>query len=320
MCQVCSHPNRAAIEGMMRADRPERAIADHFQVAAIDVYGHYTHRYLTRTEIADQPQTKIIEETMRKEFQERMKREAPAMIADEREREDLRTFVPDATRLGVIQESMRRGRATAAALAADARGGDVLAEMAALMEGRLADPPADADAAIAPAVGGAESDSKPLERDCELPESDCQNLYSDYQRASVPDNVRPSKPQYGNSREGALRRLQKDRPDLHERVIAGELSAHAAAIEAGFRAKTVTIPAGELAALREKAAETSEAPAEAPARCLVCNPPGLAGSEAIARRYAIEAAMKSGQQLGVIAGRFDVAEDSVKLHRDQHLR
>jgi hypothetical protein len=47
--------------------------------------------------------------------------------------------------------------------------------------------------------------------------------------------VRPD----GNSRDAALRRLRKDRPDLHERVIGGELSPHAAMLEAGFR-KTPT--------------------------------------------------------------------------------
>jgi hypothetical protein len=44
-------------------------------------------------------------------------------------------------------------------------------------------------------------------------------------------NVRPM----GNSRDAALRRLGKDRPDLHKRVLAQELSAHAAMVEAGFR-------------------------------------------------------------------------------------
>lgn len=45
------------------------------------------------------------------------------------------------------------------------------------------------------------------------------------------------KPSQGTSREYALRRLRKDRPDLHERVLSGELSAHAAMVEAGFRKK-----------------------------------------------------------------------------------
>ena len=46
-------------------------------------------------------------------------------------------------------------------------------------------------------------------------------------------HIRPS----GNSRAAFLRRLRKDRPDLHARVLAGELSPHAGMIEAGFRKK-----------------------------------------------------------------------------------
>jgi hypothetical protein len=45
----------------------------------------------------------------------------------------------------------------------------------------------------------------------------------------------------GNSVQAALRRLRKDRPDLHARVLAGELSAHAAMQEAGFRRPTATV-------------------------------------------------------------------------------
>jgi hypothetical protein len=39
----------------------------------------------------------------------------------------------------------------------------------------------------------------------------------------------------GTAREYTIARLKKERPDLADRVIAGELSANAAAIEAGFR-------------------------------------------------------------------------------------
>jgi hypothetical protein len=39
----------------------------------------------------------------------------------------------------------------------------------------------------------------------------------------------------GNSAAAALRRLERRRPDLLDRVLAGELSAHTAMIEAGFR-------------------------------------------------------------------------------------
>jgi hypothetical protein len=39
----------------------------------------------------------------------------------------------------------------------------------------------------------------------------------------------------GTSKQYALRRLRKSRPDLHARVLAGELTCHAAMLEAGFR-------------------------------------------------------------------------------------
>jgi len=39
----------------------------------------------------------------------------------------------------------------------------------------------------------------------------------------------------GNSQGALLRRLRKDHHDLHKMVLNGELSANAAAIEAGFR-------------------------------------------------------------------------------------
>lgn len=46
----------------------------------------------------------------------------------------------------------------------------------------------------------------------------------------------------GNSRLKALRRLRQSRPDLHAQVLSGEISAHAAMIQAGFRRKTITVP------------------------------------------------------------------------------
>jgi hypothetical protein len=39
-----------------------------------------------------------------------------------------------------------------------------------------------------------------------------------------------------------LRRLRTLRPDLHQRVVDGELSVHAAMIEAGFRKPKMTVP------------------------------------------------------------------------------
>ena len=46
----------------------------------------------------------------------------------------------------------------------------------------------------------------------------------------------------GTSREAGLRRLRKDRPDLHAEVLAGTLSTHAAMVKAGFRRRSMTVP------------------------------------------------------------------------------
>jgi hypothetical protein len=46
----------------------------------------------------------------------------------------------------------------------------------------------------------------------------------------------------GTSQEYTLRRLARDHEELFERVKAGELSANAAAIQAGFRSKTISVP------------------------------------------------------------------------------
>jgi len=52
-------------------------------------------------------------------------------------------------------------------------------------------------------------------------------------RAGTGSIALPSK--RGHSRAYALYRLSRERPDLLKKVKAGKLSAHAAAIEAGFR-------------------------------------------------------------------------------------
>jgi hypothetical protein len=41
----------------------------------------------------------------------------------------------------------------------------------------------------------------------------------------------------GTSAARALRKLRQDRPDIHARVLSGELSPHAGMVEAGFRKK-----------------------------------------------------------------------------------
>ena len=64
------------------------------------------------------------------------------------------------------------------------------------------------------------------------------------------DNVNSFSVPDGNSAAFALRRLRKDAPALHQKVLSGELSPHAAAIEAGFRKKTITVPLETAAAAR----------------------------------------------------------------------
>lgn len=58
------------------------------------------------------------------------------------------------------------------------------------------------------------------------------------------NNVMVSSPgaKQGNSAAYTLRRLSKDFPAIHDRVLAGELSPHRAAIEAGFRQRTFQVP------------------------------------------------------------------------------
>jgi hypothetical protein len=45
-----------------------------------------------------------------------------------------------------------------------------------------------------------------------------------------------------SSKPGILRRLARSRPDLLDRIEAGELTANAAAIEAGFRRPMKSVP------------------------------------------------------------------------------
>jgi hypothetical protein len=51
------------------------------------------------------------------------------------------------------------------------------------------------------------------------------------------DNVSTLQPKHGNSLAYTLQRLKQQEPELFKRVTRGELSAHAAAIQAGFRKK-----------------------------------------------------------------------------------
>jgi hypothetical protein len=79
------------------------------------------------------------------------------------------------------------------------------------------------------------------------------------QRNDILYNIQEVRAPTGTSKDATLRRLRKDRPDLHQQVIAGELSANAAALEAGFRRPSVQItdadPATAAVRIREKLGE-----------------------------------------------------------------
>jgi len=62
---------------------------------------------------------------------------------------------------------------------------------------------------------------------------------------SLSNRQSESPPTGGGTQTVALRRLRKDRPDLHAKVLAGEMSANAAAVEAGFRHRTLTVRADD---------------------------------------------------------------------------
>lgn len=55
-------------------------------------------------------------------------------------------------------------------------------------------------------------------------------------------NIHTDRPA-GTTKDSALRRLRKDAPELHAQVLAGDISAHAAMVQAGFRPKTFTVRA-----------------------------------------------------------------------------
>lgn len=54
-------------------------------------------------------------------------------------------------------------------------------------------------------------------------------------------NVQDLSAPTGNSKQAALRKLRKNRPDLHAMVVNEELSPHAAMVEAGFRPRTASV-------------------------------------------------------------------------------
>jgi hypothetical protein len=79
------------------------------------------------------------------------------------------------------------------------------------------------------------------------------------------DNVQGIHAPTGNTSQRAVRRLRKDRPDLHAQVLAKAISPHAAMVEAGFRRKTATVPVDDLDALNTIIEERKSAQARAQA-------------------------------------------------------
>jgi hypothetical protein len=55
----------------------------------------------------------------------------------------------------------------------------------------------------------------------------------------------------GTSAAAALRRLRKDRPDIHARVLAGEITPHAGMVEAGFRKRAERKPLSALERIKK---------------------------------------------------------------------
>ncbi len=66
-----------------------------------------------------------------------------------------------------------------------------------------------------------------------------------YVKSGNVDNIQSSKPPTGTSELAGRRRLRKDRPDLDALVDSGQLSTHAAMVQAGFRPKTFTVRADD---------------------------------------------------------------------------
>jgi hypothetical protein len=64
------------------------------------------------------------------------------------------------------------------------------------------------------------------------------------------ESARPT----GNSKDYALRKLRRDRPDLHEKVLKGLISTNKAMLDAGFRKKQISV-AREKSAIYQKTCE-----------------------------------------------------------------
>lgn len=68
------------------------------------------------------------------------------------------------------------------------------------------------------------------------------NFKNNLESNSKNNNITFEKSARGNSLGYSLRRLREHRADLHRKVLSGEISAHQAMIQAGFRKKSFQIP------------------------------------------------------------------------------
>lgn len=105
----------------------------------------------------------------------------------------------------------------------------------------------------APLPDGLETDLKDLEWVCrrqpdvlDLIDQAVQKPHGGSRRSKA-DTIRLEDPNsHGTARLSALRKLRSDRPDLHAQVLAGDLSAHAAMVAAGFRRPQITVPINDM--------------------------------------------------------------------------
>jgi hypothetical protein len=104
-----------------------------------------------------------------------------------------------------------------------------------------------AEFVASPPLEGLGTDIKTLQRLCAddkealvLIDEAVQNRHGVNQHTEDLYNIQERAPS-GTSQAATIRRLRKDRPDLLERVVAGDLSPNAAAREAGFRAHKVAV-------------------------------------------------------------------------------
>jgi hypothetical protein len=78
------------------------------------------------------------------------------------------------------------------------------------------------------------------------------------QRTDIVDNINEVRTSKGTSRAYTVSRLQREAPDLFAKVAAGEMSANAAAIKAGFRKIKVSLDQLRAAWRKASAAERAQ--------------------------------------------------------------